>query len=152
MLFRSGLLCVGWVLPVAAQEKKAELKKAVVRPAPQAVIPMQRLLPAQKVKPAAEEAGLEYELSARQPPVECQVVKMAATGEVDLKTRSLAPEHGPVPLPELTEGWYLGLAVKEPQKGIQGARVVLVNVNEVLEDGGVRAEVGAAAEIGRAHV
>ena len=58
---------------------------------------------------------------------------------------SLAPEHGPVPLPELTEGWYLGLAVKEPQKGIQGARVVLVNVIEVLEDGGVRAEVGAAA-------
>ena len=147
-----GLLFVVCGLPVAAQEKKVEVKKvevkkAVGRPAPQAVVPMQKLIPAQKVK--AEEVGESYELSALQPPVNCQVVKVTAQGEVELKTGSDQSGHGPVPQPELTEGWYLGLAVTEPQKGIQGARVVRVKVTEILEDGGVRAEVGkvAAAQV-----
>ncbi|MFN9373618.1 MAG: DUF1559 domain-containing protein [Planctomycetaceae bacterium] len=138
-----GLLCVACGLPVAAQEKKAEVKKAVGRPAPQAVIPLQKLVPAQKAQ--AEDAGQAYELSNQQSPVNCQVVKVMATGELELKAASLQQDHGPVPQPGLIEGWYLGLAVSEPQRGIQGSRVVRVKVTEILEDGGARVEVGPGA-------
>lgn len=150
-LWLCGVFGLVWMvcgLPVAAQEikvevKKVEVKKAVGRPAPQRVIPAQKLLRAQKEQ--AEDAGQAYELSNQQTPVNCQVVKVMATGELELKAASLQQDHGPIPQPDLIEGWYLGLAVSEPQRGIQGSRVVRVKVNEILEDGGARVEVGPGA-------
>jgi len=134
-----GLLCAVSARPVPAQEKPIEK-----RPATQVRIPLQRLQPAVKVNAAAEE-GDTYEMDARQQPLNFQVVKVDEKGEVELKIAAPPGRVEGIPQPTLTEGWFLGLAVAEPTKGLQGARVVRVKISDVLDEGQARAEVGAAA-------
>ena len=134
-----GLLCAVSSRPACAQEKKAE-----PRPAPQVRIPAQRLQPAVKVN-AAEQAGEAYEMNPRVPPLNYEVVKVGAKGEVELREGAALPTPDENLRATVTEGWFLGLVVENPQQGLQGARVVRVKVIEVEEDGRIRAEVGAAA-------
>ena len=82
-LWLCGVFGLVWMvcgLPVAAQEikvevKKVEVKKAVGRPAPQGVIPAQKLLPAQKEQ-AEDERAVPRRKHSRDIPAESLLVAL----------------------------------------------------------------------------
>jgi prepilin-type processing-associated H-X9-DG protein len=122
----------------------AQAKKAEGRPVPQAKFPLRPLQPAVKVNAAAE-AGEAYEMHPVVPPLNFEIVKVGAQGEVELKEGPLMPTPDENLRATLMEGWFLGLLTGDPKQGLQGAKVIRVKVTEIEEEGRVRAEVGAAA-------
>ena len=103
---------VGWLCLAGSQVGLAQEKKAEARPVPQAKFPLQRLQPAVKVNAAAE-AGEAYEMHPLVPPLNFEIVKVGAQGEVELKEGPLMPTPDENLRSTVMEGWFLGLMTGE---------------------------------------
>src|SRR5262245_23505539 len=100
-------------------------------------------------KKAGPEAGppalLRFPLSLQQTPYRGTIDEVDRNGAVLISPAANTARNAAGMKPGLTEGYYLGLVVKDVAAKLEGARLVRVQGTEIDEDGVVKLQVARAA-------